>query len=156
VASRILLVSAAAYPSATNGLIVELLLGTGGRDAHRRGAALVRFGAIGAKSVPNHTEPGELRPPPSRAVPRFLLGKIVGGLRSFVLIVTSDLRVGGSNPSGRALPFQRVSRSTAIAKALVDCHSDCQTIFLDQQSRLPQGGAKRPSRSARPSPCTSV
>jgi hypothetical protein len=51
---------------------------------------------IGAK----YAEPGELRQPPSRAAPRFLLGKIVGGLGSLPLIVTSDLRVGVRIPPG--------------------------------------------------------
>jgi hypothetical protein len=67
---------------------------------------------IGAKSVPNQAEPGELRQPTSRAFPRFLLGKIIGGLRSLLLTLTSDLRVGGSNPSGR-VEFLGAGFSTA-------------------------------------------
>src|SRR5262249_6505538 len=54
---------------------------------------------IGAKSVPNHAEPRELRAPPSRTVARFLLGKIVRGLQSLLQLVTSDLRVRGSDPA---------------------------------------------------------
>src|SRR4029077_9793007 len=36
------------------------------------------------------------------AFSRFLLGKIAGGLRSLILTVTTDLRIAGSNPVGRA------------------------------------------------------
>jgi hypothetical protein len=69
-------------------------------------------GSIPVGLVPNRCKPGELRQPTSRAFPRSLLGKIIGGLRSLLLTVTSDLRVGGSNPSGRAT-LARVSEDRA-------------------------------------------
>jgi hypothetical protein len=57
-------------------------------------------GGVGAKSVLNPAEPGELREPRSGVIPRFLLGKIVGDLRSLLRILTTDLRVTlGTAPS---------------------------------------------------------